>query len=322
MEIKEARPVNEMLEVLKTVEIGHKEDGTVWIKNEKLAADTLEAWMETKKDIVINSDINSILAGQDLYTQTNGMVKKIKDKFKSEKDRLKIETDKIRIAEKSIAKPFEQYAESIKMQVMYMKEQWKLQAIQDYQRDCSVDLLPEMFSGVKIRIDSAKKTIEHNVMLRVQEIEEEYAQRQADEDALEQCCRLQNLDFNMYKTLLETKTLAETLDYIAEQQEEANRRQAAIEVEERRRKAQEEQAIRERQARQTIVNEVVPTLQDVTPDYLEPDIDPFILETPEEPLMRWIVEITTTPSKQQLLSQFCRQHGIDVRVPDGIASNY
>lgn len=324
--VKEIKVVNNDLAVLNTLRIGHEEDGTVYVENFEVVRDTLESLLEGKDKIIVTTEENSVKAAQDASTKLNNAKKEITKVFADEEQRLKNELSKLTQPKKELLHCFDSSTDNIKMQVMYAKEQWKLQAIEDNQRDCSIDLTAEMFSKIKPTMRMSKKKIVDDVMLRVQEIEKEFEQRQKDEDTLEQCCRIQELDFEHYRLLLDTNDLATVLDIIAQDQERKREQERQAELEAEKRKKQEEEIAKQQQAREVIETQVVPVLEDVTPveipDILETGYDAFGMETPEfEPIQKWCIQITTTRSKQLLLKQFCQENGIEVSMLNGNTSN-
>lgn len=147
-----------------------------------------------------------------------------------------------------------------------------------------------------------KKSIYDAVENEVMRIESEYAKEEEERQTLIKYCKKAGQPYEAFIPLLGNQELNDVLKAVDKAEEQQKEREKA---EEERRKLQEELAQKDKEARETIIDEIVPQL--------EPTIGAGTWTTNEdEHKQLWTLKLWLNDNEKELLKQFLSDHKIKI----------
>ena len=179
---------------------------------------------------------------------------------------------------------------------------WIKEALFEYGRHASIDVTYEMLDQKAFARKQTKKSIYDAVENEVMRIEAEYAKEEEERQTLIKYCKKAGQPYEAFIPLLGNQELNDVLKAVDKAEEQQKEREKA---EEERRKQQEEQAQQDKEARETIIDEIVPNLATMMSeeDWSEHNHDNKQL---------WTLKLWLNDNEKELLKQFLTANNIKI----------
>ena len=292
------------LAVLGQLQITYDEQGLPMVENYQMVYDTLQAMLDND-GLVITTDELSVDSAKRISSELTKKQGSIEQFFNAEETRLKEQLDRVRQPRLELVRLFKQAQDKIKADIARAHLEWRKVAIQDSQRNCSIELDLSMFPDNEFSRLKTKKTIVEKVEKITDEIEDKYRQRLQDEEVLEQFCKGLEQNFEAWKLHLDTKPLSEIIQLINKQiadlkREEEEHKELLKAQEERKRILEAQEEEERKRALEEQANELFTTVSQNTEALLKME-DPVFWEN-------WELNLSTNGNGLEKLIAFFQLH--------------
>ena len=246
--------VTELAKITNNFEITQNLAGEYEVTNYQLILDTLQAYAENIDEVlIVTTDENSVNGAKATKKEFKEMTEAIELAFETFMKQIEPVT-KARLDFKRVFKKAEANIDA-KIKSVYVE--WIKEAIFEYQRLASFDVTYEMLDPKAFARKQTKKSIFEAVEKEIIRLEEAYAKEEEERQTLIKYCKKAGQPYEAFIPLLGNQELNDVLKAVDKAEEQQKEREKA---EEERRKQQEEQAQQDKEARETIIDEIVPQL--------------------------------------------------------------
>ena len=291
--------VTELAKITNNFEITQNLTGEYEVTNYQLILDTLQAYAEDIDEVlIVTTDENSVNGAKATKKEFKEMTEAIELAFETFMKQIEPVT-KARLDFKRVFKKAEANIDA-KIKDVYVE--WIKEAIFEYQRLASFDVTYEMLDPKAFARKQTKKSIFEAVEKEIIKLEEAYAKEEEERQTLIKYCKKAGQPYEAFIPLLGNQDLNDVLKAVDKAEEQQKEREKA---EEERRKQQEELAQKDKEALETIIDEIVPTL--------EPTIDAGTwTENTAERKELWTIQLWLNESEKELLKQFLTANNIKI----------
>ena len=287
--------VTELAKITNNFEITQNLTGEYEVTNYQLILDTLQAYAENIDEVlIVTTDENSVNGAKATKKEFKEMTEAIELAFETFMKQIEPVT-KARLDFKRVFKKAEANIDA-KIKGVYVE--WIKEAIFEYQRLASFDVTYEMLDPKAFARKQTKKSIFEAVEKEIIRLEEAYAKEEEERQTLIKYCKKAGQPYEAFIPLLGNQELNDVLKAVDKAEEQQKEREKE---EEERRKQQEEQAQQDKEARETIADEIVPFLKDGT-----------WTEIPAERKELWTIQLWLNEREKELLKQFLSDNNIQI----------
>lgn len=291
--------VTELAKITNNFEITQNLTGEYEVTNYQLILDTLQAYAENIDEVlIVTTDENSVNGAKAVKKEFKEMKEAVEKSFETFMKQIEPVT-KARLDFKRV---FTKGEANIDAKIKDIYVEWIKEAIFEYQRLASFDVTYEMLDPKAFARKQTKKSIFEAVEKEIIKLEEAYAKEEEERQTLIKYCKKAGQPYEAFIPLLGNQELNDVLKAVDKAEEQQKEREKA---EEERRKKQEEQAQQDKEARETIIDEIVPQLAPTM------DAGTWTINEAERQEL-WTLKLWLSEREKELLKQFLSDNNIQI----------
>ena len=291
--------VTELAKITNNFEITQNLAGEYEVTNYQLILDTLQAYAENIDEVlIVTTDENSVNGAKAVKKEFKEMKEAVEKSFETFMKQIETVT-KARLDFKRV---FTKGEANIDAKIKDIYVEWIKEAIFEYQRLASFDVTYEMLDPKAFARKQTKKSIFEAVEKEIIKLEEAYAKEEEERQTLIKYCKKAGQPYEAFIPLLGNQELNDVLKAVDKAEEQQKEREKA---EEERRKKQEEQAQQDKEARETIIDEIVPQLAPTM------DAGTWTINEAERQEL-WTLKLWLSEREKELLKQFLSDNNIQI----------
>lgn len=291
--------VTELAKITNNFEITQNLAGEYEVTNYQLILDTLQAYAENIDEVlIVTTDENSVNGAKAVKKEFKEMKEAVEKSFETFMKQIEPVT-KARLDFKRV---FTKGEANIDAKIKDIYVEWIKEAIFEYQRLASFDVTYEMLDPKAFARKQTKKSIFEAVEKEIIKLEEAYAKEEEERQTLIKYCKKAGQPYEAFIPLLGNQELNDVLKAVDKAEEQQKEREKA---EEERRKKQEEQAQQDKEARETIIDEIVPQLAPTM------DAGTWTINEAERQEL-WTLKLWLSEREKELLKQFLSDNNIQI----------